>query len=282
MAAISVTCLLTACWMRAMRVDLFTASSPPVRAAPPVPPQVPPNAPHPLPASAAFNCSHVLSENLHDSFPIRTPLAVMTHVAHLATGKTFVEIGSRHGDLIECVSHVTRSAVSVEADARYCAALRQRARASAGRWASVCAFFGVALRPVPRAQLYFAWVQHYMDVGLLASIHSLQAQGHVPIDAETALVFTAHSHSHSLGRGENECFVGLAGKAPPSGGLREFAHRYVDVSFRENGQHGSMHVAVFRTAQLNMTAVDRAGQEAWCHRGSALQHPIWGQRSDPA
>ena len=41
-------------------------------------------------------------------------------------------IGSRNGDLIECVSHTTAGAVSIEGDYHYCKTLRRRATSSRG------------------------------------------------------------------------------------------------------------------------------------------------------
>lgn len=64
----------------------------------PSPPSLPP------PDARSTFCAHRLGDNVHDAVPIRASLAVMSHVASLAAGRTFVEIGSRHGDLIECVT----------------------------------------------------------------------------------------------------------------------------------------------------------------------------------
>ena len=105
-------------------------------------------------------CQQLLGLNgTHDAPPVRASYAVMDHVAALAAGKSFVEIGSRHGDLIDCVSHVTNSAVTIEADRTYCPTLRARAATSSGRFSSVCAFFSTTLHPMPAADLYFTWVQ---------------------------------------------------------------------------------------------------------------------------
>ena len=79
-------------------------------------PQSQPGPSAPLP----INCSMALGSTVHDTVPIRASFAVMDHVASLAQNKSFVEIGSRHGDLIDCVSRVSRRAVSMEADEAPC------------------------------------------------------------------------------------------------------------------------------------------------------------------
>tara|TARA_B110001452_G_scaffold252925_1_gene243157 strand:- start:64 stop:801 length:738 start_codon:yes stop_codon:yes gene_type:complete len=210
------------------------------------------------PAGRGINCTEALGvDGMHDGVPVRTAIAVMEHVAWLAKGRSFVEVGSRHGDLIECVSHVTTSAVSVEASKFYCPELAKRAAASSGRWSSMCAVFSAETRGLPRAQLFFTWIQHYFVVAFLASMHALQRQGAVATDTEFAFNFAGPEHPP-----ERHCW----------NALRIFATRYSDVPYHEhNGKRGrgKFTVGVFQPSHLNMSAVDAAARGI-CHKGSAL------------
>lgn len=211
-----------------------------------------------------FSCQAVLGPNgTHDRVPIRASYAVMDHVADLVNGKTFVEVGSRFGDLIDCVSRRTASAVSIEADQKYCPKLALRAEASSGRWKSVCAYFDSKLPNMPAAEFYFAWVQQYLDVGFLSALHEHQVRGAVPKSARFALAFSGREMP-----GEYNC-----GHA-----LQCFAESSSSVSYNEGKWfrgHGVTTVAVFAPAKLNMSAV-RYATTGVCDRN---KHPHSGWRN---
>ena len=61
-----------------------------------------------------------------DTFPTRSPLIVADHLIPLVRGKTFVEIGTRNGDLFECVQNFAKRSYAIEMDRPYCAMLRAR------------------------------------------------------------------------------------------------------------------------------------------------------------
>ena len=182
----------------------------------------------------------------------------MERVAEMAANRTFVEIGSRHGDLIECVSHFTRStALSIEGDSKYWGELARRASLSTKRWTSTCAIFSRYIRPVPQAELYFTWVQHFLDIPLLNVLYELQRAALVPENVEFALLFSGTEHWPEL-----NCFRRLS----------RFATRFVEAPYHEHDRHrgrGKMIIGVFRPSQLNMTQVELAARGV-CHKGNPL------------
>ena len=215
-----------------------------------------------------LSCSALLgSAGTHDIPPIRASYAVMDHVARLAAKKSFVEIGSRHGDLIDCVSHVTSSAVTVERDRQYCPTLRRRATASKGRFTSLCASFSSKLDPMPSADIYFAWVPQYLNIAFLAGLQKQQIRGAVPRSARLALAF---SDGGLLA--EHLCWLSL----------RPFAESFTDVKYDERKpgelgkrgtpsrrRHGYTTVGVFVPVTLNMSAVLMATNRI-CQKGDAV------------
>ena len=207
------------------------------------------------------SCQRILQGRVQDPVPIRTSFAVMERVAEMAANRTFVEIGSRHGDLIECVSHFTRgTAVSIEGDSKYCGELARRASLSTNRWTSTCAIFSRDLRPVPQAELYFTWVQHFLDVPLLNVLYELQRAAMVPEYVEFAMGFSGKEHLPEL-----NCFRRLS----------RFATRFVVAPYHEHDRlrgRGKPIIGVFRPSQLNMTQVELAARGV-CHKGNPLTAP---------
>lgn len=208
------------------------------------------------------SCQRILQGRVQDPVPIRAPFAVMERVAEMAANRTFVEIGSRHGDLIECVSHFTRgTAVSIEGDPKYCGELARRASLSTNRWTSTCAIFSRDLRPVPQAELYFTWVQHFLDIPLLNVLYELQRAALVPEHVEFAMGFSGKEHLPEL-----NCFRRLS----------RFATRFVVAPYHEHDSglrgRGKPIIGVFRPSQLNMTQVELAARGV-CHKGNPLTAP---------
>lgn len=204
-------------------------------------------------------CLRVLDGYVHDNVPSRAPLVVMDHVAQIAAYRTFAEIGSRHGDVIECVSHWTRgTAVSIEGDPVYCPALATRAGASGNRWTSVCDIFSSEMRPVPQAELFYTWVQHYLVVALLNAMHKLHRRALVPDDVEFAMGFSGPEHP-----AEFKCWRQLS----------KFANRSTHLYYNEAKKHrgaGRPIVGVFRIRDLNITELELAARSV-CHKGNVLQ-----------
>ena len=224
----------------------------------------------PLTFDHTLSCSSVLTSTI-DRPPIRSPFAVMDFIASMAANKTFVEIGSRNGDLIECVSHVTRSAASIEADKRYCKTLAQRAAESGGRWTSTCALFSAnhiaALKSSLAAQYYFAWVPQHIDVEFLANFQTLQRRNEIPLGATITLGFSGRNHI-----AEYLCYRAI----------RRFAIHRKTLNYSEalpgesqeeavrRRRAGTCHLATFRPYTLDMQAVQKA-TVGICHNGSAIR-----------
>ena len=217
---------------------------------------------------ANISCALLLGPNgTHDIPPVRASFAVMDHVARLAAGRSFVEIGSRHGDLIDCVSHVTSSAVTIERDHSYCPTLAQRATASQGRFRSICAAFSSTLDPMPAADLYFTWIQHYLNVWFLAWLRMQQLRGAVPRGAKLAMGFSDEGYM-----AEHLCWLSL----------KRFADSWQNIYYDERKpfetgtspcnnhcrrRRGYTTVALFAPATLNISAVHLASRRACQTKG---------------
>ena len=61
-----------------------------------------------------------------DEYPIRSPMVVADYIISQASGKSYVEVGTRQGDLFKCVEPYTRHAFAIEMEEDYCRALRGR------------------------------------------------------------------------------------------------------------------------------------------------------------
>lgn len=80
---------------------------------------------------------------------------------------SYVEIGSRNGDLSACLSHFARKVIVVEAEKPYCAALRAR------NLTVLCHRVtreNVAL--LPTADVYFWWMFPSLNLELARMVHS--------------------------------------------------------------------------------------------------------------
>lgn len=61
-----------------------------------------------------------------DSCPTRSPLVVADHLIEHSRGKVVYEIGTRNGDILDCVSRFSAAAYCAEIDEGYCEVLRHR------------------------------------------------------------------------------------------------------------------------------------------------------------
>ena len=71
-------------------------------------------------------CESLDGYDVVDKSPIRSPLLVADHLIEHSRGKVIFEIGTRNGDILDCVSRFTKAAYSVEIKKEYCDALRVR------------------------------------------------------------------------------------------------------------------------------------------------------------
>lgn len=72
-----------------------------------------------------MNCSRLVRHTV-DVSPIRSPQAVHTLLLGLVAGLNVVEIGTRHGDDVECYAHSAAHMRAVEYDQKYCEKLLLR------------------------------------------------------------------------------------------------------------------------------------------------------------
>ena len=115
-------------------------------------------------------------------------------------------------------------------------------------------------QPVPQAELYFTWVQHFLNVPLLNVLYELQRAALVPEHVEFAMAFSGEEHLPEL-----NCFRRLS----------RFVTRFVEAPYHEHDRHrgrGKPIIGVFRPRQLNMAEVELAARGP-CHKGNALNAP---------
>ena len=197
----------------------------------------------------SVNCSSRLSSTAHDKPPERTAYAVMDYVAARARLKIFVEIGSAHGDLIECVSHAAAESTSIENDPNYCKVLAERARASGGRWTSICAEFPTP--QTPAADVYFSWVYAHLNVPFLRAFRAMHDSGSLRPGASLVLAFSDASYKRWNHPVEHDCFRAL----------RHLATQSEDVYFYEGAnrrESGTVHMATFEPNRLDKVSLDDA------------------------
>ena len=132
-------------------------------------------------------CNAVPGFTPQDTYNTRAPIMVADLLSWLAENKTFVEIGTRKGDMFMCVAHYARHTTVVEADAAYCDHLRKRAAASNASITVQCpVMFGNACGDshtptgcsksnrtyeIFDADVYYAWVSPRIDFEVLKVLH---------------------------------------------------------------------------------------------------------------
>ena len=116
---------------------------------------------------ASSICERIPGFRAREAYPSRGPLLVADFLVPQVTGKTFVEIGSRNGDLSACVAHFARSVVVVEAEKQYCANLRERN-------ISVLCNRVTAERAdlLPTAQVFFWWMFPVQNLEFVRMVHT--------------------------------------------------------------------------------------------------------------
>lgn len=72
-------------------------------------------------------CLAVPEYNVLDTYNTRVPLSIAAALAQLSANRSFVEIGTRKGDIFLCVSHLASRTMVIEAKQEYCSHLFRRA-----------------------------------------------------------------------------------------------------------------------------------------------------------
>ena len=140
-----------------------------------------------------------------DTYNTRAPIMVADLLSHLAENNTFVEIGTRRGDIFTCVAHYATHTTVVEADAAYCDGLRKRAEASDASITVQCpVMFGTACGDshtptgctksdkkyeIFDADIYYAWMTPRIDFEVLKVLHQAVKDGKIRQSA----IFAAYS-----------------------------------------------------------------------------------------
>lgn len=76
-----------------------------------------------MPTSA---CLSMEGYETRDTSPTRSPLLVADHLIEYSRGKVIFEIGTRNGDILDCVARHASYAYSVEIVREYCDVLKER------------------------------------------------------------------------------------------------------------------------------------------------------------
>ena len=185
----------------------------------------------------------VFSSGVADPYPIRSPLVVADFLIHNAEGKTFAEIGTRNGDVSECVAQFTKRAFAVEMDERHCARLVQRGievecmrfeRVPDEKLLGVDVFYWFVWPPI----LSENWLRRLWTLPRAdnASATVLVAfDGHIPEDMRFLPLFVAH-----YGGSVERIFFDEGGEIT-SGRRPSYSHAY---QYRP-GRWGVIHIAKF-------------------------------------
>ena len=146
----------------------------------------------PRPAALkAINCTTAVRPMA--ASPVRSPQAVHDVLAGQLAGLEVVEIGTRHGDGLECFSRVAKSAVAVDVDAEHCRSLGKRSDAQRQRgnpgFSVSCEGYE---RKLPDADIYTWWQQDGADLRnalLLAHLRQEQLTGRIRTSAQAFVLF---------------------------------------------------------------------------------------------
>jgi len=129
-------------------------------------------------------CLELPGFSAHDKYPVRSPLLVADFFMAKVAGKNFCEVGTRHGDIMACLSHFAASVTAIEMSARYCRQLSSRG------FRVLCKRFETATSDeLAHCDLYFWWpmdakTQNENWLQLVRNAHSTSGR--------QAVVYIAH------------------------------------------------------------------------------------------
>ena len=103
-------------------------------------------------------CASIPGWRAYDSYPHRSPLATADYLAPRVAGKSFCELGTRHGDIASCLLPHARNVSVLEYRPEYCSVLRRRGLRVVCESIYDVAASSAARFPV--ADIYFFWVPH--------------------------------------------------------------------------------------------------------------------------
>ena len=95
-----------------------------------------------------------------DEYPIRSPLALADFLSRRVVNKTYLEVGTQGGDVLNCISRYARRVVSIEMQKDRCAQLRAKGLPV------ICSSLEKAdSRELAVADVIFLWVDKRDGVG---------------------------------------------------------------------------------------------------------------------
>ena len=186
------------------------------------------------------NCKRTVKSM--DPYPIRSPFDTLQHVASLVRGQAVVEIGSRQGDSIDCISQTTRRATTQEMMKNYCRVLQTRSKRT-GRFTVVCRKFPKP--PVVDADTYIAWLVPFLNPQFLHALHQLQGEGLERASARMLLTFNVYGEQWIMWNR-----------------LRPFASSFSRCPYHEpraakGDRRGYLVVGVFHPDQMNVALLKK-------------------------
>eukprot|EP00662_Eupelagonemidae_sp_cell21_P009560 gene9560-38449_t len=110
----------------------------------------------------------------------------MDYIASVVRGREVIEIGTRAGDHVHCLSRHASRATAVEIEPKYCPALRNRSR---GRFAVRCPERFPADGAPADADFFYMWINPLAHCGIMRALRRLADAGRVRRSAQLLLQF---------------------------------------------------------------------------------------------
>lgn len=144
-------------------------------------------------------CAAVPGFKVLDTYDTRAPMVVADQLVKLARGRSYVEIGSRRGDILACVSHYAKTSIVYEAQSSYCSDLRTRFSTPGSNHPSVrCpAFFSADM--ITDADVYYTWISPPKAWDMLHMLRAGIRRGTVRRTAKLATIVFPLSHYLRIG-----------------------------------------------------------------------------------
>lgn len=148
-------------------------------------------------------CAAVPDFRVLDTYDTRAPMVVAEQLVRLARGKRYVEIGSRRGDILACVSHYARESLVYESHEPYCASLRDRATNRGEHTSSPVSvrcpeLFRPDVSP-PVADVYYSWITAPVAWDLVRGLRQAVRAGTLPASGVFTTIVFPLSHYRLVG-----------------------------------------------------------------------------------
>ena len=135
----------------------------------------------------SVNCGDMVSDLL-DFPPVRSPQIVHTFIAQEVLGKSILELGTRNGDGISCISKTASTSAAIEYDISYCTKLKERAKHNNLTYSVKCEDF---FKSTDLDADFITWWQQspLRNDAVLRKLRSEQCRGRIRSSAQVILLF---------------------------------------------------------------------------------------------